>query len=77
MQKGTGVGDWYIVRGAIHDIWGGDFHAETHRWKAGSDHDDPEDSDGCKGKYGDAAGIFEDKADEECTCLRNILREKM
>jgi len=43
------------MRGPIHDIWGGDFHAETHRWKAGSDHDDPEDSDGCKGKYGDAA----------------------
>jgi len=65
------------MRGTIHNIRGGDFHTETHRWETGSDHDDPEDFDGRKWKHGDAAGIFEGKADEKSTCLRNILREKM
>lgn len=65
------------MRGTSHDIWSGDFHAETHCWKTGCHHDDPEDFNGCKWKDRDAGLIFEDEADEEGTCLSDILCQQL
>jgi len=65
------------VRWAVHDIWRGDFHAETHCGKPRCDHDDPEDFNGSKREHGDARLIFEDEADEEGTCLSDILRQQL
>jgi len=38
----------YVVRGTVHDVRGGDFHSKTHGGEARSDHNDPEDFDGCE-----------------------------
>lgn len=62
------------MRGTVHDIWGCDLHSQAHGGEPGCYHDDPQDFDGGKREDRDATRVFEDKADQECAGLRDVLR---